>query len=280
MFEKIESLEVKYRSWYKGIPPKAIKLQIPGWAGDSHGHADGDKPQPWHCPPFVEGSTYGLELIYPFDTEVHVTNAGKIVFHGDFSSEQEGACMDFPFKIFAPGHFGFTSSLDLEPPPGYAIRLESHPRLYTDTTETVPMVVPGHLQGEWWPKVFFVVFKAPAPHQTYIFRKGEPYGQILIVPKKVSYDVIEMTAEEKQKRFKLDDKISKHGKRISKHSFVDDTGQDFNDKYKVVRKAFNKGGMDAVDCLFEEAAEEAAAEKTKEEKSARKRFGRRVLGLK
>src|SRR5687767_59867 len=85
---KMHKIELKYRCWYKGVPPKPIKLQIPGWAGDSHGHSNGDKPQPWHCPPFVEGATYGLELIYPFETEVSVRNVdGKIKFDGDFSKE-------------------------------------------------------------------------------------------------------------------------------------------------------------------------------------------------
>ncbi len=277
MTEKIDAIKVKYRTWFKGIPPKAIKLQIPGWAGESHGHSDGDKPQPWHCPPFVEGSTYGLELLYPFDTEIRVrTDMGKIVFDGDFSAEAKECGVDTPFKIFAPGHFGFTSSLDIEPPPGYVIRLESHPRLYTDETNQTPLVVPGHLQGEWWPKFFFVVFKAPAPSQEYVFRKNEPYAQMLVLPKKVVYEISEMTEAEKKARHKLDEKIAKHGREIAEHSFNDNTGQNFNDKYKVLKRAFSKGGLPGVEELFDSVVE--GAEQKKE--IARRRFGRRVLGLK
>jgi hypothetical protein len=204
----------------------------------------------------------------------------KIVFDGDFSKESEESGIETPFKIFAPGHFGFTSSLDIEPPPGYAVRLESHPKLYTDPYNQTPLVVPGHIQGEWWPKIFFVVFKAPAPGQEYVFRKNEPYAQILIVPKKASYEVIEMTEEEKQRRYKLDEKVSKYGPQISEHGFKDNTGQDFNDKYKVLKRAFSKDGLRAIEELFQKTEIEDEQRKAEEAEAARKRFGRRVLGLK
>lgn len=60
-------IDVLWRTRHKGLPPRPIKLQIPGWAGHDLNHGDGATPQPWHCPPFVDGSTYGLELLYPFD---------------------------------------------------------------------------------------------------------------------------------------------------------------------------------------------------------------------
>ena len=84
----MEKLLLKYRTWYQGEAPRPIKLEIPGWAGEFNSHKDGDKPQPWHCIPFVEGSTYGLELCYPFDTEccVEMRN-GEIYFDGDFTQE-------------------------------------------------------------------------------------------------------------------------------------------------------------------------------------------------
>src|SRR5581483_5793386 len=116
----------------KGLPPRQIRLQIPGWAGDSHDHGDGAKPQPWHCPPWVDGSTYGLELIYPFDTECHVVNDnGEIKFIGDFSPEQPTGIKFPPFMTFAPGHYGYTSALDIQVPDDHVLRIEPHPRFYT-----------------------------------------------------------------------------------------------------------------------------------------------------
>jgi len=250
-----QKLEIKYRNWFKGIPLRPIKLEIPGWAGDSHGHSDGDKPQPWHCPPFVAGSTYGLELLYPFDTECHVKNVdNELIFDGDFSAEQEGCPIKLPpFMSFAPqGHFGFTSSIDIKPPPGYIVRLEPHPRYYTDATQTVPCAVAGNIQGEWWPKIFFVAFKPPFPGQKYIFRKNEAFAQILILPRKFVYDIKEMTEEEKNHRSRSEKIINEHGKYLSKNRWTDCTGNTFDDRYKVLQNIFDKYGIEGIDSAVEE----------------------------
>jgi len=253
----MDKLEIKYRTWYKGVPPRPIKLQIPGWAGDPNDHSNGDKPQPWHCPPFVDGATYGLELCYPFETECRVNMVdGQVVFNGDFSEEQK-ECPDVslpPFMCFAPGHFGMTSALDIKVPSGYVLRTECHPRYYTDTTYTVPCCLPGHLQTEWWPKIFFVVFKNPMPGQTLIFRKGEPYGQALVIPKKVSYDIKEMTVAEMSQRVSTDDKLSKYCKRFVNNDWHDHLGHNFDDKYKVLSAVFTKKGSKGVQEFIEAVA--------------------------
>lgn len=245
---------IKWRSWFKGIPPKPIKLKIPGWAGDSHGHSNGDKPQPWHCPPFREGSVYGLELIYPFETECHVKNInGKIIFEGDFELESNQSGVNLPpFSAFAPDHFGFTSSLDLMPPENHIIRIEPHPRFYVDNTGTVPCAITGHLQSEWWPKFFFVVFKSPRPGECLIFKHQEPYAQILVLPKKIDYEIVEMTPEEKTSRKKLEEKIINIGPGIATNTWKDHLGNKFDDKYKVFSGVFSKGGFQGLQDLIAE----------------------------
>lgn len=245
----MQTIELKYRSWYQGQPPKPIKLQIPGWSGEQNEHKNGDKPQPWHCPPFVDGSTYGLELYYPFDTECHVSIENeKLKFEGDFEKEQTKIPEITlpPFMSFAPGHFGMTSALDIKVPEGYVLRTEPHPRFYTDTTGTVPCCLPGHLQTDWWPRIFFVVFKNPYPGQKLIFRKNEPYGQILILPRKVCYDIKEMTNGEKAARSTSDAKINTYAKKICKNDWHDHIGHNFDDKYKVLSSTNAKNGCDSV----------------------------------
>ena len=246
----MEKLEVKYRTWFKGIPPRPIKLQIPGWAGEPNGHTNGDRPQPWHCPPFVEGSTYGLELCYPFDTECHVKLVdGKVKFEGDFTQERAECPENVPlppFMCFAPGHFGMTSALDIKVPSGYVLRTEPHPRFYTDETYTVPCCLAGHIQTEWWPKIFFVAFKNPMPGQTLVFKPGEPYGQVLIVPKKITYDLKEMTIIEAMQRTSTDDKIIKYCKKFVRNDWKDHVGHNFDDKYKVLSAVFSKNGASGV----------------------------------
>lgn len=245
----MKKLEIKYRTWHKAIPPKPIKLQIPGWSGEQNEHTNGDKPQPWHCIPFVEGATYGLELYYPFESECRVSMVNnEILFEGDFVEEQK-QCLDVPmppFMCFAPGHFGMTSALDIKVPSGYILRTEPHPRYYTDTTNTVPCCLPAHIQSEWWPKIFFVVFKNPVPGQTLIFRKGEPYGQVLILPKKINYEIKEMTLEEASSRGSFDEKLNKYCKKIAKNDWYDHLGHNFDDKYKILSTVFNKSGVTGV----------------------------------
>lgn len=248
-------IDVKWRTWGKGLPPKPIKLEIPGWAGDHKEHSNGCTPQPWHCVPFVEGSTYGLELIYPFDAETKVvTENDEVKFISAFTKEE---CIwseepTPPFSNFAPGHYGHTSCLDLIIPEDHVIRLEPHPRFFTDRTGTVPIVVPGHIQS-WWSKIFFIVFKAPAEGQMHIFKKGEPYGQILIVPKKSQYNLTEMSAEDKIKRSNLDNNINKFKDQIAKNKWKDHKGNSFDDKYKQLASAFVKNGQDGITELIRSA---------------------------
>lgn len=253
----MKKIEIKYRTWFKGVPPKPIKLQIPGWSGQHNQHKNGDRPQPWHCIPFVEASTYGLELVYNFDTECHVKNIdGKIIFEGDFEEEQKQVkdAQLPPFSTFAPGHFGMTSSLDIQVPEDYVLRTEPHPRFYTDHTGNVPCCIAGHLQTSWWPKIFFVVFKNPLPNQTIIFRKNEPYAQILIVPKKVEYHIQKMTQGEELQRIQTTKQIDENAKKIAKNDWTDYKGNNFDDKYKILAKINNKGGCPEMKKFLERMA--------------------------
>lgn len=267
----MKSLDVKYRTWYKGSPPRPIKLEIPGWAGENRDHSDGAKPQPWHCPPFVDGSTYGLELIYPFDAECRVSRRdGRVIFEGDFAAEavwtsNQVPSNDPPFLSFAPDHYGMTSALDIMPPEDYLLRIEPHPRFYTDQTGTCPIAVAGNL-SRWWSRIFFVAFKSPREGEVHIFRKGEPYAHALIIPIKPHLNVKEMTFEEKRKRAERDEKIDKLSEYIAKHSWKDHIGHRFNDKYKVLSSAHATGGEEAIEAVINKASKKKESRHTKKPK--------------
>lgn len=254
-------MKIKFRTWYKAIPPKPIKLQIPGWSGEHRQHCNGASPQPWHCTPFIEASTYGLELLYPFDTETKIINDGNnIIFQGDFSKEcvwSENSTP--PFVSFSKDHYGFTSSLDIQSPEKYVVRIEPHPKFFTDATGTVPIAVPGHIHP-WWARIFFIVFKSPLKGQMHIFRKGEPYAQILIIPQKSNYKIEEMTDEEKKQRSETENKISRCSEKIAKHNWTDNKGQKFNDKYKTLLSIANKDGEKAVQKHVDTIAKEEMIE--------------------
>jgi hypothetical protein len=256
----MEELIAKYRVLDGGSAPGPIRLQIPGWAGKDKNHGDGAEPQPWHCPPFVDASTYGHELVYPYKSECRVRRiGGEVVFEGDFSNEgwligENGEYVTGdqerkktpPMMLFASGHYGMSGAYDIEPPDGYALRTEPHPRFYTDQTGTVPCLVPGHIQ-RWWSRIFFVVFKAPREGETHIFSHGEPYGQILVVPQKNPVRFSPFSEEERLARENRDRRIGEHGSKIASKRWIDKSGFSFDDKYRVLCSSYARGGYAAVD---------------------------------
>lgn len=233
-------IDIAYRLG-KALPPRPIKLQIPGWAGTDNYHGDGGKAQPWHCVPFVEGSTYGIEFLYPHEEEQIVTRVdGKVIFSNE----------NLPFKCFAEGHYGYQSGTDLKVPDGYAVRLEPHPRYFVDEIGDVPLMLPGHLQTQWWSRYFFIVFKSPFEGQRHVFRYKEPFGQFLIVPKKSQYKLREQTSEEAVERSQLSELTFLYDEFLGENTWRANSGIPFNDKYKQLALAYSKKGMDGVRELF------------------------------
>jgi hypothetical protein len=191
---------VKYRLQNPGLRPRRTKLEIPGWAGKQEPRTDGAHEYVWHCLPFSEGAQYGVEVFYPYDNELHVsTRDGRLVLDGDFGPEPETGVLWPPFRNFGDNFYTYQILLDLKPEPGFAIRTEPHPRFYTDRTDTVPIAVPA-LVRNWWPMMFFIVFKSPAEGRTHIFRPNEPFAQILVVPEEANFDLVEMSFEEGAER--------------------------------------------------------------------------------
>ena len=48
--------------------------------------------------------------------------------------------------------------------------------------------------------VFFCVFKAPAEGRTHIFRPGEPFAQIIVIPEEANFELERMNEEEASER--------------------------------------------------------------------------------
>jgi hypothetical protein len=239
-------LALRWRTGYGAPPPRRIRLEIPGWAGASTPPADGAGAQPWHCQPFVEGATYGLELVYPYRSECRVRNeGGELHIEGGLAAEMEAAGLPHPVGVFAAGHYGMATALDLLPPPGYALRLGPHPRYFTDTTGEVPLALPGHLQ-RFWPRQFFAVFRAPPPGAVHVFRPGEPYAQLLLVPVDEAYRVEVMEPELAADRARQDRQVTLFAYMLAKRLWVSDRGNWFDDKYKQLLRLFRRGGDEAV----------------------------------
>ena len=188
---------IKYRSLNPNQVPRRTKLDLPGWAGEQQPRADGSHEQPWHCIPFTEAARAGIEVCYPFSTELRVsTRGGELVFEG---SEAVPEGEEPPFRSFGREYFTYQIALDLKVDPEFAIKVETHPRFYTDTTNTVPIAVPAIIRA-WWPMIYFVVFKSPAEGQTHIFRPGEPMLQVTFVPADDKPELVQMPEEEAAER--------------------------------------------------------------------------------
>ena len=191
---------VKYRLFEPRLQPRRTKLEMPGWAGKPEPRRDGSHEHVWHCMPFTEGAQYGIELFYPFDNELRVSRRdGQLIFDGDFGPAPDGNLQWPPFRNFGDNFYTYQILLDLKVEKGFAIRTEPHPRFYTDPTDTVPIAVPALIRN-WWPMLFFCVFKAPAEGRTHVFRPGEPFAQIIVIPEEAVFELEPMGEEEAAER--------------------------------------------------------------------------------
>ena len=174
---------------------------------------------------------------------------GVIRFEWDFAAET-GEKLTGEFVSFFPKansrFYLFNCAMDLQCPSGYVIRTEPHPRFFTDETGTVPISVIGHVQSEWWPKKFFIVFKAPPPGQRHIFRKGEAYAQILFLPRKQDYEPTQMTDDEEAARRQLEGGILTSSEYIARNIWRNNAGYAFSDHYKMLARTYDREGLAAV----------------------------------
>jgi hypothetical protein len=192
---------LKYRLHGRRRPPQPIQLAIPGWGGAQQPRADGSHEQPWHCTPFSESARYGVEILYPFDEELRVTKyRGRVRLEAAWGEPVDPDMNWPPFRSFGEDYYSYQIALDLEAPVGWAVRTEPHPRYFTDPTNTTPLAVPALIRSEWWPMMFFCIFKAPPKGVTHIFRKDEPFMSVILVPAEPELDLQPMTEEEDAQR--------------------------------------------------------------------------------
>lgn len=255
-----DKLEIAYRIVHKALPPQPIRMKMPGWGGSpAIKMEDASEPQPWHCPPFVAGSAYGIELLYHYETECHVVNDnGNVRIEWDYAKEPGGILGFDEFGLFAPTpskFYTFSTLMDLQAPPGYVLRTNPHPRFFTDDTGTVPLAVVGHVQTEWWSSRLFVVFKVPPPGCRHIFRRNEPYVQILFVPQKITYELTRMPAEQEQRRRELDEGINAGKPYIARNVWHNPSGAEFSDHYNVLARAFAREGTAGVEQAVQKAVD-------------------------
>jgi hypothetical protein len=192
---------VKYRLHGPGLPPRRIEMPVPGWAGEAEPRADGSHEQVWHCTPFSEGARYGLEVLYPFEPELRVRSKdGRVLLEANWGPDPANGLNWPPFRTFGEGYYSYQVVLDLKVDAGWAVRVETHPKYYADAGNTTPLAVPALIRTEWWPMIFFAIFKAPPEGVTHIFRKGEPMLSAIVIPAEPELELEAMGEEEAAER--------------------------------------------------------------------------------
>jgi len=247
----MDELEIKYRTSGKALPPQPIRIQVPGWGGSAERKMENNsEPQPWHCRPFTDGATSGLELLYPFETECQIVNeSGVARIDWPYRNEPGQAPQGNEFGLFDTSphqYYLFQSGIDLQAPRDYVLQTQPHPRFFTDLTGTAPVALIGQLETEWWPRTF-IVFKVPPPGQRHIFRKGEPYVQIIFLPQKMTYRPVRMAPEEESRRRDLQRDIANSTNYVATNVWHNPEGGQFNNHYKVLARIFARDGVEGVE---------------------------------
>lgn len=210
---------VKYRYFEQRLNPRRIKLEVPGWGGNQEPRQDGSHEQPWHCIPFSEAAQYGIEVFYPFDTELQVTkHKGRVRLDADWGPDPQTGVNWPPFRPFGEDYYSYQLLLDLKVEDDMAVLTQPHPRFYTSAADDVPLAVPALLRTSWWPMISFIIFKAPPEGRTHVFRPGEPFMQMLCVPAEPDFELVPMGEQEGAERELRDRRIYASRETLGKDS--------------------------------------------------------------
>ena len=239
---------VPYRNFEPRLNPRRTKIEVPGWAGKPEPRRDGSHEYAWHCMPFVEGAQYGIELFYPFDNELVVTQQdGQVVLTCDWGPNPDTGINWPPFRTFGEDYYSYQILIDLKVPDDMAVLTQPHPRYYTSPANDVPLAVPALLRTGWWPMMSFVIFKAPPSGVTHVFRAGEPFMQMLFVPAEPEFDLVPMTEEQAAEREVRSRRIHASRDTLGKDTtWLSSTGTVFDGTYhNLMRAARAKAKEDA-----------------------------------
>ena len=231
---------LRYRVLNEGVPsPQPIRLQVPGWAGEADKMVNGAKPQPWHCRPYSDAAVYGLELRFPGNAEYAMSReAGALVLRKD--GIPLPTWQGEPFGAFSPDHYGVAFCVDIEAPTGFVLRVEPHPRFYTDRTGNVPAAIPAHI-GPFWTQDLFLVFKNPLPNEFHVFSPGLPYAQAFPVPDQAKFHAELLSQRDQDARIARAARVKGHYRNIG---YLWRAANEcwFDNKYKRLSRAFRVGG--------------------------------------
>ena len=94
------------------------------------------------------------------------------------------------------------------------------------------------LVRNFWPMLFFCVFKAPAEGRTHIFRPGEPFAQVIVIPEEANFTVEPMSPDEAAERELQSRRIHASRPTLGKETeWVSSTNTVFDGTYRHLHRA-------------------------------------------
>ena len=221
----------------------ALRRAAPGWKfqdgqEEREPRADGSQEYAWHCAPFSESAQYGIELFYPYDNELIVSASnGELRLEGDFGSCPEEGLQWPPLRNFGNNYYTYQILLDLKVEPGLALRTEPHPRFLRIGRELARSRCRPS-SADWWPMMFFMVFKSPEEGQPACFRPGEPFAQVIVIPEEAPFDIVEMGPQEAAEREMQARRLHASRDRLSEGSrWLSRTATVFDGSYRFMLRA-------------------------------------------
>lgn len=247
-------IEVMYSGKYaEAHPPRPVKLEIPGFAGQPDERAmTGEmskSAQPWNCQSFTDVINRSIEICWPIQQEVLIFNngSGGITTRGNFElyTKSPGT-----ISSFAKNHYGINTSLQLQMTPGRGGLILPHPRWFADPFNShLPAIVPGIIEFDWWPRCFFVVATVPQiypgiPAKDCFARliPGEPFCQVIPIDIRSVPSLRRADYQESTELNRRDRICDKGYKQLSTVNWTSATGKDFGDIYKILSKEFAENG--------------------------------------
>jgi hypothetical protein len=143
--------------------------------------------------------------------------------------------------------------IDLKIPKGNNLMVLPHPRVFSCRDGSTPVAVPGQLEMDWWPEIFFIVFKAPLQNTKYVFKEGDAIAQFIVVPRNIKYNITPMDKEEATSRAQRQHNLEKFWHRLCNRVYYSENEDDFFDnKYKVLSAIAKKDGNEAVEKIMDD----------------------------
>ena len=175
----------------------------------------GDSPQPWQFKQFQDATTYGVELLWPYEDTV-VSRAKKtrpVLEH---------------YVRLTPNIFGIVFPGFLQVPENHNLLIFPH-HTHSISEDAPPKPITHMVEFDWWPLSPQVMFEVPKKPKR--FHKDKPFAQAIAVPRQ-EYTVKEMDYAEREQRVSACQYLKEHSDEFCTRKIANDQFADQDNVYE------------------------------------------------